>query len=155
MANWLSNRVASVAGSLVVALDHAASASERALVASRLARARALGLVVVPGAYIPLEKGKGADDGDQEGEQVTLASAHLVHCSVCDLAYAPRHLHCCRCGRVFRSAWAFERHQGGSAHGCLSDAQLARRGLARRGDDGVWAGKPMAESTRKSLRRIA
>jgi hypothetical protein len=80
---------------------------------------------------------------------------HTVRCLRCVVGYRESHYHCCLCRRVFRSAWAFERHQGGGVRGCLTDARLVRRGLVQRADDGVWAGKPMAEGTRKSLRRIA
>jgi hypothetical protein len=81
---------------------------------------------------------------------------HQIVCLRCRIGYSESHYHCCQpsCRRIFRSAWGFERHQGAGARTCLSDAQLARCGLFRR-NDGLWAGKPMAESARKSLRRVA
>ena len=133
LQNWLSTRVeqGGVAGHLVVAPD--CHAHERALVASRLARARELGLVVVPGAYIERPKRSG-----REQEEQPERAPHLVHCGSCDLSYRATHLHCCLCGQVFKSASAYERHAAGTGAGrCATPEQLRRRHL-HLGVDGVW-----------------
>jgi hypothetical protein len=78
MANWLSTRVEVRGSHLIVAPDHDSSASERALVASQLARARALGLVVVPGAYLPRPKCGDAGSSEQEHDE---KAPHLIYCA--------------------------------------------------------------------------
>lgn len=134
LQNWLSTRVETRGSEVVVAPDHA---YEQVLVASRLAKARTLGLTVIPGGYIPpppspASKSRKRDDGGKKSDP----PAHLIHCFSCALSYRASHYHCCACQQIFRTAHSFEVHGRGSAGRCATPEQLRRRHLQV--VDGVW-----------------
>jgi hypothetical protein len=87
--------------------------------ASRLARARELGLSVVPGAYIERPKSvyspRGEYSSPADDDERAEPLPHLVHCPSCAISYRLSHYHCCACHHVFRTAHSFEVHAKGSA----------------------------------------
>lgn len=136
LVNWLSTRV--IWTEQYGVIPDPDRVGERETILRLLVAANAAGVPVVPGVPIPADV------------PVTFERTDELYCARCDVDYKRSHYHCCVCGRIFRTARAFETHQKVAEP--ATDAALERLGMYHR-EDGVWQSSgPMDEEALARLR---